>query len=1027
MPQPVMTTDQQQAPRPRPPRSPRPRPPALLRTLLRGWWALAGTLAALVVGDLLGIPLAKTPTHYWDGVQDQFGALLALLTASPWQTLAAAVLVLALTLAGYLENRRVQAEERRARLAELGEAVEERLQPPLDALTAGQETVAALGAANLAVGGATLDVTTATHTAVEELREEIGDLARRAEHASATRRVFLSSTYLDLAAYRTLLHQNLGRMYQLPVDMADFGAGGTDATTVSKAEVAASDVFVLVVAWRYGYIPACATRSITHQEYDAARDLGLPTFVFLADPATAADDGPQALFPARVRDPEHARQLAQFRALLADPDRHTFETFTTPEDLSSKVVTSLARFVLRTGGSTARGRADPQGRVVALVDMPRHGKLIGRDEQLPHLLQRLTAGEDVGIGVGIFALAGMGGVGKTALAAAAVTWLADDVHAFPGGVAWIPCTDLVGASGLATLVERVARALGREDVLAEQDPARRRAALAAALARRPKTLLALDNVEPGLDAEAAPQTLAVPAHTTLLLTARAHVATHLLGVIDVPPLPAPDAAALFAERLAQATDNARPTTAEQADIPPVAAAVGGLPLAVELLAAYAGTQKTALADLRAELETEGIDATAFRTDPRRTLAKTFDRSWRVLAPRQQALFAGLSLLEGPSFPREAALALALAAAQLGTRRPEATTQAEAEVEGTERAVETEGAVRAAGAEGFASASASADAADPAGDVATLVGASLVEPLAGGRLRLHQVLRDYALRRLADPVSLPTEAAEALGAAALAYWLAYAQAHHSGSGSLDPVEMDTLEAEAPGLLGALAWAYAHARWRPLLDLVYALSQTWYLRGRRTEEAWLHPWALEAARNGGTLRDQWFMAHELALLNAQTGRVTEARAGYEEALRLARELGDKSAIQTETHELAVLDARAGRVTEARAGFEEALRLARELGDLSAQSTELQALGTHDLRQEDFARAREELIEALALARQVRQPELVAEAAWWLAELDRLEGQEAAACAGFREALVIYERLGNADADVTRQRLRSLGCAH
>lgn len=71
------------------------------------------------------------------------------------------------------------------------------------------------------------------------------------------------------------------------------------------------------------------------------------------------------------------------------------------------------------------------------------------------------------------------------------------------------------------------------------------------------------------------------------------------------------------------------------------------------------------------------------------------------------------------------------------------------------------------------------------------------------------------------------------------------------------------------------------------------------------------------------------------------------------------------------------------------------------------------------------RAELIEALQLAQKVEQPDLIVKAVWWLAELDRLEGNAAAACAGFREALKLYERLNHPDAEITRQRLQALGC--
>src|SRR5262249_41567668 len=157
-----------------------------------------------------------------------------------------------------------------------------------------------------------------------------------------------------------------------------FGAGGADAATVSYTEIATAEFVVLIVAWRYGFIPDGETKSITHLEYEEAKRLGLPVYVYLADPSTEADDGPDALFPASCRIPEHAAQLMAFREELQDSNVNTRDSFTTPEDLSAKVVTALARRLLREARAGQRQGPDASGRVLDLVDMPRHGQFIGR-------------------------------------------------------------------------------------------------------------------------------------------------------------------------------------------------------------------------------------------------------------------------------------------------------------------------------------------------------------------------------------------------------------------------------------------------------------------------------------------------------------------------------------------------------------------------------------------------------------------------------------------------------------------------
>src|SRR5262249_50250169 len=196
--------------------------------------------------------------------------------------------------------------------------------------------------------------------------------------------------------------------------------------------------------------------------------------------------------------------------------------------------------------------------------------------------------------------------------------------------------------------------------------------------------------------------------------------------------------------------------------------------------------------------------------------------------------AGLSLLAGATFPRAAARALA------------------------------EVAVGAS------------EAPDPEGDVAALVVLHLVETLAGERLRLHLLLREYAAGKLRERERAEPGAEGRLGDAMVAYWLTYARAHPGYEG------MDALQDEAAGLLGAVTWAHAHARHRDLLALAYALNDFWFVRGRIDEARLARPWALDAAQALGDVRDQRFMQHKLAVFLFQTGHPAEARAGYDRAL-------------------------------------------------------------------------------------------------------------------------------------------------
>ncbi|MEO7076346.1 MAG: tetratricopeptide repeat protein [Ktedonobacterales bacterium] len=571
--------------------------------------------------------------------------------------------------------------------------------------------------------------------------------------------------------------------------------------------------------------------------------------------------------------------------------------------------------------------------VVTTSGLPRPRELFGRNPQVEALLTALAAGG----ATNVCAVDGLPGIGKTALAAETVA-LAVERRIVPSAV-WLSCEGKHGAEGLATIWSDLAGLLGETEITQLGDPNRQRAALHATLANpgRDKLLIALDNVEPDLPqdyADTLAQTLTGP-QTALLLTARQALVSPLVRGFPLGVLDDEAARRLFVTQV-QLRFPERPTADEAYALPGIITELGGLALAIQLTADYASVQRRSLPALLNQLRTEGVTGAG----PLAKLKASIDRSWAILAPMQRLLFAGLSVLDGSSFPRAAALRAADAAVTLNTP--------------TDKAVNEPGS----------------DALD------ALVGLSLIEPLADDRMRLHPLLREYAADRLGE-LSFDTQ--DALGAAAYAYWLAYARQHSGLAG------MNALEHEADGLMLALAWAHDHQRHNDTLALAKTLNTAWNVRGRRREELVIYQWCVEAADAMDDKHEQWWATHQLAVTRSQTGDIKGARAGYQKALQLAEELDDKA----------------------------------------SQALEWQSLGSLDIQVHEYARAREELNEALQLARQVEQPDHIVEAVWWLAELDRLEGNISSACAGFREALKIYVQLNHPDAEITRQRLEALGC--
>lgn len=623
--------------------------------------------------------------------------------------------------------------------------------------------------------------------------------------------------------------------------------------------------------------------------------------------------------------------------------------------------------------------------VVAPEGLPRVGRLMGRDVALDEALTSLTSGSSLTVS----ALNGLPGVGKTVFAAEVVA-RAGERGLFPGGAVWLSCEGQSGDSGLEAMLTRVARAMGDERATAEPDPERRRQAVYASLHTEgaSRLLLALDNIEPTLNAVALLDILA-GGRATLLLTARQAIQDARVSEFPLGPLEAAPAETLFRQRLHQG-DPTRPTADDEPLIPNMITTVGGLPLAIDLGAASAALTRQPLDEAARDAHEDSSRG------PLASLRARIGRSWIALGDQQRRLLAGLSLVEGATFPR--GVALALAGAVLSANMDEPAT------------------IDGGGGEAWRERAAEA--------LDALIGLRLVEALAAARLRLHPLVRQYAAGKLRE---YPEQERDALGAACAAWWLDYARAHPGYDG------MGALEAEAAGLMGAITWAHARARHHTLLDLARALSRAWSARGRREDERLFRPWAVEAARALGDGSELRIALHELAASSARAGRIHQARAGFEQALAQARELSDPSAIQLETYELALCEGQTGRGAEARAGYGEALRLARQLDDKPATAKALMRLGVRDLNEEQVASARERLGEAVAIVSGIPSAtmspdeiEWIAETERWMAVVERGHGSRDAACSGFRRALALYERMGDPGAESMRRSLRELECA-
>jgi tetratricopeptide (TPR) repeat protein len=230
-------------------------------------------------------------------------------------------------------------------------------------------------------------------------------------------KVFLSSTALDLGAYRKVADDTLLRMSQEAVVMERFGPLPGEPVAECERKARECDVTVCIVAHRYGFVPDQGRGSITRREVEAAKAAGRDVLVWIvADDYPWTEKREQDLLtdPTVLADPVRvAEVVAGVQALGAFKGwlRDTFvcDTFTTADDLGRKIAIALnTRGKAPAAASRARNRGEI--RIVHALQPAPHFQ--GREELVRDLetwVSDLTSPDRV------WSLVAAGGTGKTAV------------------------------------------------------------------------------------------------------------------------------------------------------------------------------------------------------------------------------------------------------------------------------------------------------------------------------------------------------------------------------------------------------------------------------------------------------------------------------------------------------------------------------------------------------------------------------------------------------------------------------------
>src|SRR5262249_47852554 len=121
-----------------------------------------------------------------------------------------------------------------------------------------------------------------------------------------TKSVFISSTSVDLKKYRMAAMQVCEQLGFEPIAMENFEAMGVGATEGSKRKLRDADLYIGIIAHRYGYIESGHEHSVTEIEFDYAGERGLDRLCFIVDPEHS--------WPKSAIDRKNADELAAFKA-----------------------------------------------------------------------------------------------------------------------------------------------------------------------------------------------------------------------------------------------------------------------------------------------------------------------------------------------------------------------------------------------------------------------------------------------------------------------------------------------------------------------------------------------------------------------------------------------------------------------------------------------------------------------------------------------------------------------------------------
>ncbi|MFO7684053.1 MAG: tetratricopeptide repeat protein [Chloroflexota bacterium] len=662
---------------------------------------------------------------------------------------------------------------------------------------------------------------------------------------------------------------------------------------------------------------------------------------------------------------------------------------------------------------------------------------VGREPELAQLTALLAQPDGR-----LLTILGPGGAGKTRLALETATRHLTDPR-FPGGIFFVPLADLppetlalskaeVPALSKAevAVAPYIAETIGLKLSGATPPDEQLRQHL-----RDRRLLLLLDNFEHLLpEAGLIADLLAAAPGLRLIVTSRERLNLYEewlveIGGLDLPPETAGDWAAFSAPQLfiqrARRVYLGFDSAAERKAILHICRLVGGLPLALELAAAWVRT--VPCRDIAAAIERHLDFLTSdLHNMPQRqrSLRAAFDYSWELLPEAEQTMLAQLSVFHG-GFDGTAALTIAGEAETNHGGRGDLMTETSAS-SAPPRLNSPQSGLR---------------------QLSALVDKSLVQRQANGRYQLHETIRLFAQEQIEEADGVQVRTAHAR------YYAAFLAAQ--GSKSAGPEAEAAFQKIALELEnGRFAWQWALADWSQpaaeaiLTQILPPLSLFYLRRGRSLEAtAWLVE-AIQSIMADGPLAAR--LQHQLAKHEEALGRYAEAQArllsclpgletagltpntadaweilgraqrhlgdldaaeiSFQRSLALYRLTGQPSSVAGVLNSLGVLTKNNGRYTAAAAYYTESLDIFRRQADRSGVAVCLINLGNIANVQGDYEQARACYQESYELAAAAENKSQMAINLLNLGSVARAAGDATTAEQQYQASLALGREMGH-----------------